>query len=277
MEPAARRQDGRIQTIDLGDGVTMTLRLIPAGSFVMGNAAGHPDETPRLAVVDNPFWMGCFEVTNEQYHRFDPSHKSRFEHKGSWVFAEKHLGWPLDKPEQPVVRVSQREALAFCRWLSQKNGRSFTLPSEMQWEWACRAGSDMPFFYGGLNSDFYTYANMADAMIKKMAYDTDGRHTVDMVPRDERFDDGYLVTAPVGSYKPNAWGMCDMHGNVWEWTGSTYGTTSEYVARGGSWRDRPKRCTASFRIAYPDWQKVYNVGFRVVMEADREYQLARKQ
>ncbi len=103
-------------------------------------------------------------------------------------------------------------------------------------------------------------------MMKKLAYDTDGHHTVDMVPRDERFDDGYLVTAPVGSYESNAWGLCDMHGNVSEWTCSTYGDSAEIVARGGSWRDRPKRCTSSFRISYPDWQKIYNVGFRVVIE-----------
>jgi formylglycine-generating enzyme required for sulfatase activity len=276
MEEAARQQGGKVKTVDLGNGVTMELQLVPAGTFVMGSPSGHPDETPRVAEVKKPFWMGSLEVTNQQYQRFNPAHESRFEHKGSWVFSEKHLGWPLDKPNQPVVRVAQQEALAFCRWLSEKTGQAFTLPSEVQWEWACRAGSDKAFFYGNLNSDFYTFANMSDAMMKKLAYDTDGRHTVDMVPRDERFDDGYLVTAPVGSYKPNAWGLRDMHGNVWEWTCSTYGNIAETVARGGSWRDRPKRCTASYRISYPNWQKIYNVGFRVVMEADDGPRLAWK-
>jgi len=268
VEKAARRQRGSIKTVDLGGGVTMELRLIPAGKFVIGNPDGHPDEKPRVAEVKKPFWMGSFEVTNEQYKRFNLAHESRFEHKGSWVFSEKHLGWPLDAPHQPVVRVTQKEALAFCSWLSEKTGNKFTLPSEVQWEWACRAGSDKPFFFGDFNSDFYTVANMSDAMMKKLAYDTDGRHTVDMVPREERFDDGFLVTAPVGTYKYSPWGLYDMHGNVWEWTRSTYGKTDEVVARGGSWRDRPKRCTSSYRISYPAWQKVYNVGFRVVIQSD---------
>jgi formylglycine-generating enzyme required for sulfatase activity len=143
-------------------------------------------------------------------------------------------------------------------------------------------------YYGGLDTDFAAFANMADVTIRQLAYDTDGRYTMDLTPRDDRFDDRKLVTANVGTYKPNPWGLHDMHGNVWEWTRSAYTPypyepddgrsagspkwdnditgAGERTVRGGSWRDRPKRCRSAFRLSYPPWQKVYNVGFRIVIE-----------
>jgi len=273
------------RSIDLGNGVKLDLALIPAGQFVMGSPDGSSDELPLAAVkIEKPFWMGKFEITNEQYARFDPAHDSRFEHKGSWVFSEGHLGWPLNHPKQPVVRVSWKEAMQFCRRLSEKMGEKITLPTEAQWEWACRAGGDSAMHYGDLDTDFSKLANMADATIRQLAYDTDGRYTMDITPRDARFDDKKLVTATVGTYRPNPWGLYDMHGNVAEWTRSAYkpypyqaddgrnkiGTSAERAVRGGSWRDRPKRCRSAFRLSYPNWQKVYNVGFRVVIQARKD-------
>jgi len=272
------------RSIDLGNGLKLDLALIPAGQFVMGSAEGSSDELPPAAVkIAKPFWMGKFEISNEQYAQFDPSHDSRFEHKGSWVFSEGHLGWLLNHPKQPVVRVSWEEAMQFCRWLSEKTGQNVTLPTEAQWEWACRAGSDTPMHYGDIDADFSQLANMADATIRQLAYDTDGRYTMDITPRDDRFDDKKLVTANVGTYKPNPWGLHDMHGNVAEWTRSAYkaypykgddgrnriDSSAERAVRGGSWRDRPKRCGSAFRLSYPNWQKVYNVGFRVVIQAEK--------
>ncbi len=283
-QEAARRQAAAgkaTRTIDLGEGVTLETVLIPAGEFVIGDPKGPGDERPLAAVkIEKPFWIGKFEVTNEQYAQFDPSHDSRFEHKGSWVFWEHHLGWRLNHPQQPVVRISQQEAEAFCRWLSQKTGQRITLPTEAQWEYACRSGSDQPLSWGDLDADFSKLANMADVTIRQLAYDTDGRHTADMVPRDVRYDDKSLVSADVGSYQPNAWGLHDVHGNVWEWTRSAYkpypyrdgdgrnrlAPGDRSVVRGGSWRDRPKRCRSAFRLSYPTWQKVHNVGLRVVCE-----------
>jgi formylglycine-generating enzyme required for sulfatase activity len=124
---------------------------------------------------------------------------------------------------------------------------------------------------------------MADATMRDLAYDARDQNPPDIVPRDDRFNDGALVTAQVGSYRPNAWGLYDMHGNAWEWTRSTYAPypyraddgrnnldeSSDKVVRGGSWYDRPKRCRSAFRLSYAPWQKVFNVGFRIIIETDR--------
>ena len=248
----------------------------------MGDPEGEPDEQPLTRVrIDRPFWMGCTEVTNEQYARFDPDHDSRFQDKGSWMFNEWDLGWPLNQARQPVIRVSCQEALAFCKWLSAQTGTRVTLPTEAQWEWACRAGSASAFSFGDMETDYAPFANLGDDTLRDLAYDARDQFSPDLVPRDERFNDGMLVSAEVGSYRPNAWGLYDMHGNVWEWTRSRYApypyvdtklpsvlTIQRVAVRGGSWYDRPKRCRSAFRLSYPGWQKVYNVGFRIVIETE---------
>jgi len=273
------------RTIDLGGGVSMELVLIPPGEFVMGDAAGCVDERPLTRVkIARPFWMGRMEVTNEQYARFDPTHDSHVESKNAYQFGVH--GYPLDGPRQPVVRVSWKEAMAFCRWLSERTGERFTLPTEAQWEYACRAGTATSFWYGGSDADFSKFANMADAKLSEFASNP---YTVDQplknptkyddwIPKDARFNDGGLVTVEVGKYRPNPWGLHDMHGNVWEWTLSTYrpypyrpddgrndgSARGRKVVRGGSWHDRPKRCRSAFRLSYPSYQVVHDVGFRIV-------------
>jgi formylglycine-generating enzyme required for sulfatase activity len=259
---------------------------------MMGDAAGNGDEKPLSPVkIARSFWMGTFEVTNEQYAKFDPAHNSRFADKGSWAFNEPDLGWPLNKPKQPVVRISQKEALAFAAWLSKRTGEKVTLPTEAQWEYACRGDTDTPFWYGDLNTDFSKLANLADYAIRDLVYDgypNDPAYPPDLVPRDARFKDGNLVTADVGSYKPNVWGLYDMHGNAWEWTRSAYrpypysetdgrnlpGDADSIVVRGGSWFDRPVRSRSAFRLSYPAWQRVFNVGLRVVIEAGEPARVA---
>lgn len=265
----------------------MELVLIPPGEFVMGSPDGPPDEQPLAQVrLDKPFWMGVCEVTNAQFARFDPLHDSRVESKDTYQFGVH--GYPVNLPPQPVVRVPWLQAMAFCRWLSDKTGERFSLPTEAQWEYACRAGTGTPMYYGGLDSDFSKFANLADAKLSEFASDP---YTVDTplekpskyddwIPKDSRFNDGGLLSVPPGGYQPNPWGLFDMHGNVSEWTRSTYqpypyrtndgrddpATPGRKVVRGGSWRDRPLRATSGFRLEYEPYQRVYNVGFRIVCE-----------
>jgi formylglycine-generating enzyme required for sulfatase activity len=275
--------------VDLGNGAMLKLVLVPPGEFVMGDAAGEVDELPLTRVrIAKPFWMGKLEVSNRQYAQFDAAHDSHVISKQAYQFGVH--GFPANEPEQPVVRVSWERAMEFCRWLSKRSGKQFSLPTEAQWEYACRAGTATPAFYGDVNTDFSKFANLADAKLKEFATNP---YTVfeplknpskydDYIPKDTRFNDGGLVTVKVGGYKANAWGLHDMHGNAAEWTRTTYKAypydaadgrdngdgTAKKVVRGGSWRDRPAFCRSAFREAYKPWQRVYDVGFRVMCEVD---------
>jgi len=251
----------------LGDpGIAMA--WVPAGEFLMG-------EEKQRAKIEKGFWMSRCEITNEQFKQFNPAHESRTEERHGYQFGV--TGYDLDQRDQPVVRVSWDDAMAYCRWLSQKTGKKVTLPAEAQWEWACRAGSATPFWFGDLDTDFSKFANLADTMLanfsgnpyvqdwKAAAHKNPNKYD-NWIPQDSRFNDGGFVTEPVGKYAPNPWGLCDMHGNAAEWTSSAC-QDGEKIVRGGSWYDRPSRSTSSFRLSYRPYQKVYNVGFRVICEA----------
>ncbi len=292
-KPGKQADEGTGRIVDLGNGVAMKFVYVPGGSFIMGSWRGYDDEAPRSPIViKRCFWMSSFEVTNEQFRVFNPGHDSREEDRHGYQFGIP--GYDVNKPEMPAVRLSWREAQEFCAWLSDKLGRRAALPTEAQWEWACRAGSAEPFFYGDFSVDFSAFANLGDITLADFSgnpYEIDpkrGRYgNVDnpydnWIPQDKRFNDGGFVSEEVGRYRPNAWGLYDMHGNAAEWTRSCYKPypyseadgrnevesdgISLRVVRGGSWYDRPKRCTASYRWRYRDYQKVYNVGFRVVLE-----------
>ena len=264
-------------SVDIGDGAKLDLVLVPAGEFAMGDPNGAADERPlRAARIAKPLYMGEAEVTNAQYGLFAPGHDSGYI---SMTNKDQSVrGHPVNGPRQPVVRVSWDDAVAFCAWLSGRTGLEFSLPTEAQWEWACRAGSSEAFSFGAPGADFAAFGNMADRTMAKLAR----RDSPKWHLRDDRFDDKAMVTAEVGRYRPNAWGLHDMHGNVCEWTCTPYRSysvqagdgpgddTSLMTVRGGSWYDRPKRCRSAFRLAYPRWQRVYNTGFRVVCRADRK-------
>ncbi len=198
-----------VLTIDLGGGVTMELVYVKPGRFTMGSNSGSSDERPAHQVsISSGFYMGKYEVTQSQYERImgkNPSHN-----KGT---------------SNPVGYVSWSEATDFCRKLSQRAGKKVRLPTEAEWEFACRAGSTTRFCFGDRNNGLNDYAWSSSNSGRK--------------------------THPVGGKRSNAWGLHDMHGNVWEWCSDWYdrgyyakspgrdpsGPTSggSRVVRGGSW------------------------------------------
>ncbi len=291
-QQAAAPQGNLTRTLDLGNGVTLELMFIPAGRFVMGSTTGSRHEQPTSVQSVRSFWIGRCETSNRQFQQFRPSHESRTEDRMGYQFGV--LAYDQDQPDQPAVRVAWTDAMDFCAWLSTRTGLAISLPTETQWEWACRAGTATPFWFGNADTDYSPFANLGDRRLSEFAADTAldnytaARPMVNpnrydaWIPRDDRFDDGGFVTAPIGQYRPNPWGLHDLHGNAWEWTRSIHRNypyidddgrnelsdrSSPRIVRGGSWRDRPHRATSSFRLAYPPWQRVYNVGFRVICEA----------
>jgi len=251
----------------------MTLVLISAGEFEMGtnrakfdanlrirprwsDSAQVEDEAPLHRVrVSRPFYMGKYEVTNAQFREFRPSHDSLH-----------YAGHTLNDDQQPVVLVSRQDALAFCEWLSKREDRAFDLPTEAEWEYACRAGTDTIYYWG-------------DQADPKMLNCGDANCPIEY--RDTRIDDGWPVAAPVGSMPANPFGLHDMAGNVWEWCKDWYGAdyyrrspTSDppgpakgllRICRGGGWDLFPYAARSAERGAYFGTDRHYAVGFRVVM------------
>ena len=217
---AKRRQaasDPVIQrSVELASGVSLDLMRVPAGEFLMGSRDGAADEQPVSPVrIERAFWMASGEINNAQFASFNPAHDSRVEDKNTYQFGIH--GYPANEAAQPVVRVSWQEAMAFCHWLSARTGQRFTLPTEAQWEWACRAGAATPFSFGPRDTDFSRCANFADAKLREFASDpytvdkplADATPYDDWIPKDARFNDGALIAVAPGRYTPNAWGLRD--------------------------------------------------------------------
>lgn len=273
------------KSIEIAPGITMNFVRIPAGTFVMGADKGIA--APKTKVkVEKPFWMGEIEVSNEQFRALFPDHDNRLigQH---W---KDHTGpnYLVNEDWRPAIRVSWQQAMEYCRLLSEKTGLKITLPSEAQWEWAARAGSDGDNWWGE-DTDFSAYENLADKQLQKMAVSGVDPQPMspnspvfkywDFLPKDASVDDGNMLLGKSGTYKANAFGLYDMQGNVAEWTRSDYRpypysakadatnvSNAEKVARGGSWIDRTKNASLSTRRHFLPWQRVRNVGFRVIIE-----------
>ena len=252
-----RRDHGTGKKIDLGKGVFLEMVLIPPGDFVMGSTTGAVDEQPLQRLrIEKPFWMATKEVTNQMYSLFDPSHNSGIEDRNGYQFGLR--GFPMNGPEQPVVRVSWNEAVAFCRWLSKKTGRRFRLPTEAEWEYACRAGTLGSF--------------SADVLSRSPSMNVGGEF--DHATQTTRACDPFLDTSPVGNFAPNRLGLYDMHGNAWEWCSDCYAVYPEgtvdnphvstgpnRILRGDRWsvslQTLPVMAAESFLFALP----IFGIGY----------------
>jgi len=276
-------QVGKAYNEDLGAGLTLSMAWIPAGSFRMGSRVqpertaqrygGHwkyyTDELPMHTVRLDAFWIGKFEVTNAQFRRFRASHSSKW-------YKKSHL----DKDNMPAIAVSWHDARAFCEWLSGETGRSYQLPTEAQWEHACRARTSFPRYWGDGDAQMGRYANTADRAAKRV-YEKEW--SPNLRSRNTDFAktlDGFAAAAPVGSLKPNAFGLHDTIGNAREWCHDWYGADyygkspgrdprgpasgRERVVRGGSWMSSPASCRSAFRAGVLPGTKDVLTGFRVV-------------
>ena len=290
VEPAAGEKE---MAIALGNGKSIKFVRIPAGTFTMGSDKETPSECPLNGVrIKKPFWMGATEVSVEQFWAFEKNHdngvydmhyKDQVK-RGYYMNITNNPATACYK--YPAIRISWEKAMAFCDWLSKKSGKKVTLPTEAQWEWACRAGTDTPLSFGGFDADFSLFANLAGAERKLLAVEGVNPQPIqnpsplmDYELRDRRFDDKILHLGNVGSFKPNAFGLYDMHGNVAEWTRSAYKpypykddernnmkVDEKKVVRGGSWNARQIRATSTWRWGYPGWMRPFDVGFRVIVE-----------
>ncbi len=291
-EQAKALQAGAGETrklVKLPDGTAIAFVKIPAGAFVMGSLDGAADERPRSVVkIAKPFWMSECELKNGEYARFDPRHDTRYidQHGKDHNFP----GYIANHTNQPVARVTWSRAMDFCAWMSKATHLKVTLPTEAQWEWAARAGTDSDLFYGSRNDDYSKWANLAGREIRwnKVGFQG-GPIIMERKPyppemnfplHDERFEDKWFVVDFVAQYEANPWGLKDIIGNVSEWTRSSYqpypyqeddgrnnGDAGERkVARGGSWASRPADARSAMRLPYEAFQPVHDVGIRLVIE-----------
>ncbi len=291
------QQPGKEIAVDLGGSVKLKMVLIAAGEFKMGSRESaeataaffnktyfgmdslttgpFKDEHPQHRVrITKPFYLGIYHVTRGQFRRFvkDTGYKTDAETgdvPAAWGYSWQNAGFE-QTDKHPVVNVSWNDTAAFCKWLSRKDGKTYRLPTEAEWEYACRAGTTTRYYSGDDPETLAKVGNVADATFKaNFPYE---KCTI-------KASDGYVFTAPVGSFKANAFGLYDMHGNAWQWCADWYGgkyyakspavdptgpDSGHYrVLRGGSWYIRPNYCRSASRFAYSPDTVDYVAGFRV--------------
>lgn len=274
---------------ELGVSIGLRLRLVPAGDFLRGSLTSdddsQDDERPRkLVTITRPFYMATHEVTVGQFRRFVNETQRKMgpgfafnPQTRSFVFGTAS-NWENTGFEQtddhPVVNVSWEDAVAFCDWLSRKEGAKFRLPTEAEWEYACRAGATTRWAHGDEPVGLDRFGNIADQAVK----------TLFQAPHAAPWRDDFPLTAPVGAFLPNSLGLFDMHGNVWEWCSDWYAAdaySSEIVddprgpetgkfkvVRGGSWFSEPSHARAADRSGYEPNHRNLMIGFRVVREVE---------
>jgi formylglycine-generating enzyme required for sulfatase activity len=259
-------QDNRQFKEDLGNGITLDMVAIPGGTFTMGSPSNEiysfDDEHLQHQVTVPPFFMGKYPITQAQWRAIASRTDLKVEQ-----YIDLKPAYFKDRPDsnrRPVEQVNWYDAVEFCARLSKLTGREYRLPSEAEWEYACRAGTTTPFYFGetitGELANYnasYTYPGEAEGEYRE-------------------------ETTPVGQFPPNAFGLYDMHGNVWEWCADTWhgnyngaptdgsvwienGNNNRSPLRGGSWSSVPDCCRSAIRYDY--YRRVFrsdDIGFRVV-------------
>ena len=229
----------------------MVFVRLPGGTFVMGSppeeAAREAQESQHTVSISRPVWLGAFEVTQADWQTVMGGNPSAFQHGGRF----------------PVENVTWTDVQTFLQRLTQRSpGSRFRLPTEAEWEYACRAGTATPYNVGPALDR--THANIADTV--------------------ERSAAGQGQTMEVGSFAPNAWGLHDMHGNVWEWTADDHCpyadgpvvdpsprcAASLKVIRGGSWYFEADSARCALRYTHRPQDRGFSLGFRVVREELRQ-------
>ena len=264
------KRQGKFFSQDLGNSVTLEMVYLPGGSFLMGteeeeierlvkkfNWEGFRSEKPQHEVKIQPFFLGKYPVTQEQWKAISslPKVNRDLEAEPSYFKGDK----------RPVEKVAWEDAVEFCQRLSFQTGKEYRLPSEAEWEYACRAGTTSPF-------------NLGETITEELV-NYDGREIYGNEPRGEYREE----TTPVGSFSANAYGLYDLHGNVWEWCeddwhenyqaaptdGSAWklGASSIKVVRGGSWLNAPPDCRCAYRFDLASNYRSYFIGFRVAYVA----------
>jgi sulfatase modifying factor 1 len=280
----------------------MKLVWIPAGEFEMGSNESDDEKPVHRVRITKPFWLGQTEVTLGQFLEFyNDGYKGKLDCEqdgkgaygydaatGEFVLKPAYRPWSWGHPDMdiateagkrtafrhPVVNVSWNDAVAFCEWLSRKEGKQYRLPTEAEWEYACRAGTTTRYWTGDDPESLAASENIADGTLAAQF-----SQFKDLAIRSR---DGHVFTAPVGSFgRVNPFGLADMQGNVAEWCSDWY--DAEYyanspaadpkgpssagslrVVRGGSWYSSPVVCRSALRLFGAPSYRGYDVGFRVV-------------
>jgi sulfatase modifying factor 1 len=293
-EPGSDR--GSVQEIK--NSVGMKLLFIPPGKFLMGSPEREPgreaQEVQHEVELTKGFYLGTHEVTVGQFKQFvaDTKYQTDGEKDSKGAYGineagkieEMHARFTWKSPgfvqtdDHPVVDVSWNDAKAFCKWLSEKEQKTYRLPTEAEWEYACRAGTKTAYVHGDDPERLAAIGNGADATARAKY----PGWSIGIQAKD-----GYVFTAPTGQFKANAFGLHDMHGNVWEWcedwydpnsypkeqvvdpTGPVTGTAR--VQRGGGWSSDSKRCRSAARIGrHPSEYRGCYLGFRIALVLSKQ-------
>lgn len=276
------------------------MMLIPPGSFRMGSPPDEPgrkpDEDLHEVTLSRAFYLGSCEITVGQFRRFVEAtgYVTEVEKRGGGNAHTERAVWShtpgthwrnpgyvgeyRQEDLHPVVHVSHLDALAYCRWLQEtapESGWVYGLPTEAEWEWACRAGSGARYWWGPEVDTTGGIVNAGDRSLKRMLPDWP-RQIMPM-------DDGHAFVAPIGGYRANGFHLWDMLGNVWEFCSTRHGayprepstdpgdlgTQESYDVRGGGWSNEPADLRCAARNADPPKFGHSNLGFRVALHLKR--------